>query len=153
VLTGPVGGSLLGRHLRIEPRFAAGRALFAAGARALMDVSDGLALDLSRLARASGLGIQLESVPIHADARRRARASGRPALEHALGDGEDHELIAGLPPRAARALLGRGLPDCPAAARIATVVARPGLWLALDGQQPRRWDGQGGYLHGGQEAR
>jgi thiamine-monophosphate kinase len=153
VLTGPVGGSLLGRHLRIEPRFAAGRALFEAGARALMDVSDGLALDLSRLARASGLGIRLEAVPIHRDARRRARSSGRSALEHALGDGEDHELLAGLPPRAARALLERGLPDCPAAVRIATVVARPGLWLALEGQPLRRWDGRGGYLHGQERSR
>ena len=148
ILTGPVGGSLLGRHLRIEPRFRAGQALFAAGARALMDVSDGLALDLSRLARASGLGIQLEAVPIHRDARRRASASGRTALDHALTDGEDHELIAGLPPSKAERLLRGGLPDCPGALRIGTVIARPGLWLRFPGERPRRWSGPGGYVHG-----
>lgn len=148
ILTGPVGGSLLGRHLRIEPRLRAGQALFAAGARALMDVSDGLALDLSRLARASGLGIRLEAVPIHRDARRRAKSSGRTALEHALTDGEDHELIAGLPPARAAQLLRRGLPGCPGAVRIGTVIARPGLWLALSGERPRLWRGPGGYVHG-----
>jgi len=49
LLSGPVGGSLLGRHLSIEPRLAAGRWLWERGATAMMDVSDGLALDLWRL--------------------------------------------------------------------------------------------------------
>ncbi|MHC4377421.1 MAG: thiamine-phosphate kinase, partial [Planctomycetota bacterium] len=97
ILTGPVGGSRLGRHLRIEPRLAAGRQLWLAGATGLMDVSDGLALDLHRLARASDVAFELHDVPIHRDARRAARASGRTPLEHALGDGEDHELLACLP--------------------------------------------------------
>jgi thiamine-monophosphate kinase len=148
LLTGPVGGSLLGRHLNIKPRLAAGRALFAGGARALMDVSDGLALDLGRLAARSGLGIVLEHVPIHAQARQRARLTGRSALEHALTDGEDHELLAGLRPNQAQALLDLGLPECPRATAIGRVIARPGLWLALDGAEPRRYLGAGGFLHG-----
>ncbi|MDF1797893.1 MAG: thiamine-phosphate kinase [Planctomycetota bacterium] len=94
LVTGPVGGSLLGRHLEIEPRIAAGRALHAAGVRAMMDVSDGLAVDLDRLARLSSVAIELERIPVHPDAELRAQATGRPALEHALFDGEDHELIA-----------------------------------------------------------
>ena len=60
VLTGPVGGSGLGRHLRPAPRVEAGRHLASVGARAMMDTSDGLALDLERMARASGVRIDLE---------------------------------------------------------------------------------------------
>ncbi len=97
VLTGPVGGSLLGRHLKIEPRIEQGMALFAFGATVLMDVSDGLALDLSRIARMSGVGMALTHVPVHRDANTRSKKTKRSALEHALMDGEDHELIACLP--------------------------------------------------------
>jgi thiamine-monophosphate kinase len=148
VLTGPVGGSLLGRHLAIRPRLAAGRALFAGGARALMDVSDGLALDLGRLAARSGLGIVLEHVPIHAHAKRRARLSGRSALDHALSDGEDHELLAGLSPARLAALLAAGLPDCPRAVRIGRTQRAPGLWIALNGVEPRLYRGATGFVHG-----
>jgi thiamine-monophosphate kinase len=131
VLTGPVGGSLLGRHLRIAPRLAAGRALWLAGATALMDVSDGLGLDAERLARASGVRLVLDAVPVHADARRRARTSGRAALDHALEDGEDHELLATMPRANAERLLRRGLAECPRAAVIGRVEAGSGLVLAL----------------------
>src|SRR5262245_21021586 len=68
--SGPTGGSLLGRHLDPVPRLAVAEFLYARGARALMDVSDGLALDLTRLARASRVRIDLEEVPIHPDALR-----------------------------------------------------------------------------------
>ncbi len=94
LLSGPVGGSLLGRHLRIRPALDQGQELFRAGATAMMDVSDGLAWDLHRLARSSAVRIRLQHVPIHRDARRQARATGRQPLEHALHDGEDHVLIA-----------------------------------------------------------
>jgi len=141
VLTGPVGGSRLGRHLRCEPRLAAGRALFEAGATAMMDVSDGLAWDLHRLARASGVRLELERVPIHRDARRAARASGRTPLDHALHDGEDHELVA---------TLGRGrLPE--GALQVGRVVAGEGLWLTgelVKDDEARRWrPGSGGWTH------
>ncbi len=93
LLTGPVGGSLLGRHLKIVPRLDEGKFLFDAGATVLMDVSDGLAIDMGRIARASGVSVHLEHVPIHPDAKRQAKRSGKSAIEHALLDGEDHELI------------------------------------------------------------
>lgn len=123
VLTGPVGGSRLGRHLRIAPRLAAGRQLWLAGATAMMDVSDGLALDLHRLARSSSVSFELSQVPIHRDARRAARDSGSSPLQHALGDGEDHELLACLPPSAARRLLSAGLEGCPGAVLLGRVCA------------------------------
>ncbi len=164
LVTGPVGGSRAARHLTFRPRVALGQALAAAGATALMDVSDGLALDLMRLARASDVvfEVDLEAVPIHRDARAAARASGRSAIAHALGDGEDHELIATLPRAAGEALvadpalrragarptlLGR-------VARVGGETPGAGLWLrAADGRRERfdpdrgPWAG-GGYQHG-----
>ena len=145
VLTGPVGGSLLGRHLRIAPRLAEGRALAEAGATALMDVSDGLAWDLHRLARAAGVRVVLERVPVHGDARRAARTSGRAPLDHALHDGEDHQLIASLPRPAA----GRATLENPAWTDIGRVERGRGLRLELEGQAPRTWNPrEGGWTHG-----
>lgn len=97
IATGPLGGAQLGRHLSIEPRVAEGRWLHAIGARAMMDTSDGAALDLVRLARASDLSLRLDALPLHAHAKRAAKLSGRAPWEHALTDGEDHELFALIP--------------------------------------------------------
>ena len=103
------GGSLLGRHLAVEPRVR--EALWIAerfAVHAAIDVSDGLSLDLARMMQASGTAalIDLDRVPIHADALRMSRQAddGRTPLEHALGDGEDFELLLALPAEAARPL-------------------------------------------------
>ncbi len=97
-VTGPLGGSILGRHLTFAPRLAEGRRLAASGVSAMMDLSDGLARDLPRLL--NGLGADLNAVPIHPDATRLAADTGRPPLWHALNDGEDYELLfaAATPP-------------------------------------------------------
>ncbi|MBK9383932.1 MAG: tRNA (adenosine(37)-N6)-threonylcarbamoyltransferase complex ATPase subunit type 1 TsaE [Planctomycetes bacterium] len=95
-VTGALGGSILGRHLGFDARVEVGRALAErCGVRAAMDLSDGLALDLARFARASGVGAQLDAarIPIHPDAEALALRDGRSALEHALEDGEDYELL------------------------------------------------------------
>jgi thiamine-monophosphate kinase len=85
--------ALVRRHLRPAARVGEGGVLAAHGATAMMDVSDGLAIDLSRLARASGAGatVVLSDVPV---------ASGA-TLDDALGGGEDYELLATLPDDAA----------------------------------------------------
>ncbi len=93
-VTGPLGGSLdretgLGRHLTFEPRLAEARALCdALGDRlhAMMDISDGLGIDASRLATASGVRIEL-------DARAIPRAQGVHDWRQAASDGEDYELL------------------------------------------------------------
>jgi thiamine-monophosphate kinase len=150
LLTGAVGGSRLGRHLEPRPRFDAAEFLSAHGARASMDVSDGLALDLARMAEASGVRIDVERVPIHPDARRAARASGRSAREHALGDGEDYELLATLSPRAWHAARSAASRRFPGLTVIGRVRAGRGLWVAgEDGGALRPWDGRGGWIHGG----
>lgn len=152
VATGPFGGSRLGRHLRIVPRLAEGRWLARRGARAMMDVSDGLGIDLARLARASGVRIDLDRVPVHPDARRAARRDGRSALEHALADGEDHELVATLAPAALERALREAPRRCPGLAVIGRVRAGAGLRVPTSeetGAARRRWDPRRGWVHGG----
>ncbi len=105
IVTGAFGGSILGRHFDFEPRVNEALLLnknyeLHAG----MDVSDGLALDLSRLAAESGVGaiVDTDRVPIHDDAHRLAARDGRSPLEHALGDGEDFELLLAVEPMEAK---------------------------------------------------
>ncbi|MCC7293162.1 MAG: thiamine-phosphate kinase [Phycisphaerales bacterium] len=99
-VTGRLGGSILGSHLRFEPRIAEAQRLSRAlGTRlhAMMDISDGLLLDLHRLCRASGVGAALVEADleriISPSARRLARQTGRAALDYAWSDGEDFELL------------------------------------------------------------
>lgn len=118
VATGRFGGSLLARHLDPQPRVR--EALEIADrfdVHAAIDVSDGLALDLSRVMHASGTAaeVDLSAVPIHADAYEAAAAEpgGRTPLERALGDGEDFELLLAMPEADAIALVAAppaGLP-------------------------------------------
>jgi len=109
-VTGLLGGSLLGRHLTFPPRVDEARGLAAAlgpALHAMMDISDGLSLDLWRMCQASNVGARLDEDllgrVISEDARRSAAADGRAALEHALADGEDFELLLALGPDAATA--------------------------------------------------
>jgi len=146
VVTGPLGGSLAsGRHLEPVPRLAEGRALVRAGATAMMDVSDGLALDLFRMARSSGVAIELEAsaVPVHPDALGAAGGDARAALSHALHDGEDHELLACLPDGSPGASPGATW------TRIGTVLEGAGLWIAAPSGRSQWEPGDGGWIHGG----
>jgi thiamine-monophosphate kinase len=112
VVSGACGGSLLGRHLAVTPRCREAAAI--AGAftvHAAIDVSDGLSLDLARMMQASNTAavLDLDAVPIHPDAVLMASrpGDGRSPLEHALGDGEDFELVLAMPPEEARRLVGQ----------------------------------------------
>lgn len=95
-VTGPLGGSLLGRHLRPNPRIREAQSLAASvDLHAMIDLSDGLASDLRHILHESGgLGALLDAqaIPIHEDAVELSRRDGRSSLEHALTDGEDFEL-------------------------------------------------------------
>lgn len=94
-VTGPLGGSLLGRHMTFEPRIRLARRLAETErVTAMIDLSDGLSRDLGHICRQSGVGalIDAATVPIHADAKVASR-DGHTPLEHALHDGEDYELL------------------------------------------------------------
>lgn len=98
-VTGPLGGSLPSeRHLTFEPRFDAAEWLTKnVQVSAMMDISDGLATDLPRLADASGVGAMLDvnAIPIHPDVKANWPADDR--IKAALTDGEDFELLFTLP--------------------------------------------------------
>ncbi len=98
-VTGPLGGSILGRHLTFRARVEEGRFL-APFASAMMDISDGLSGDLVHIADASSLDftVSAASVPVHPDAVALSERTGRSPLHHALHDGEDFELLFTLPP-------------------------------------------------------
>ncbi|MGA0132905.1 MAG: thiamine-phosphate kinase [Opitutales bacterium] len=93
-VTGVLGGSAYGRHLDFTPRLPEGEWLCGRGeVTACTDISDGLAKDLpAMLGRSLDARIELARVPVSDAARLLERGDGRPALEHALQDGEDHEL-------------------------------------------------------------
>ncbi|MCA1809525.1 MAG: thiamine-monophosphate kinase [Kiritimatiellia bacterium] len=104
-VTGALGGSRSGRHLFFEPRLCAGQWLCSGHwATAMIDISDGLAADLRRLAAASDTGAQLDPGAIPCSNAARQAGDGRSALEHALGDGEDFELLFTVAPEKAAAM-------------------------------------------------
>ena len=91
-VTGRLGGSRAGKHLDFTPRLAEARWLVAHfHPRAMMDLSDGLAADLPRLARASRCGFTLDEslLPLTPGC----------TISQALGDGEDFELLFALSPK------------------------------------------------------
>ncbi len=132
VVSGAFGGSILGRHLDFEPRVSeALRLVERYELHAGIDVSDGLSLDLARLAEESRCGVlvDLASVPISPDAERLAAqvTDGPTALDHALSDGEDFELILAVPPAEAERMIAEQPLDIPLSI-IGTAIEPAGLW-------------------------
>jgi len=91
-VTGRLGGSIRGKHLKFRPLVKEALCMTQhMRVTAMMDLSDGLAKDLPRLAARSGLGyeITLDQIPTNRGC----------TLEQALNDGEDYELLFAVPPR------------------------------------------------------
>jgi thiamine-monophosphate kinase len=88
---------LLKRYLYPEPRLALSQAL-AHYASAAMDISDGLALDLSRMCDASNVSAEVEiaSIPLSAAASAAAATSPR-MIDIILSGGDDYEILAAVP--------------------------------------------------------
>jgi thiamine-monophosphate kinase len=83
-------------HLRPQPRVAEARWLAGAGGlSAMMDLSDGLATDLTRLAAESAVGaiVHVQRLPVAPGTRAVAEALARDPLAWATGGGEDYELL------------------------------------------------------------
>ncbi|MEQ8790482.1 MAG: thiamine-phosphate kinase [Pirellulaceae bacterium] len=148
--TGQFGGSLLGRHFDFEPRVAEALLLNRRyRINAAIDVSDGLALDVSRLAAESGCGAVLRpyDVPVSDAAYEfaRQREGGVTPLQHALCDGEDFELVLTAPTEEAARLVGDQPLDVPIT-DIGELIAGTGLWQ-VDAQGVRTPLEARGYQH------
>jgi thiamine-monophosphate kinase len=137
-VTGPVGDSGAGLRLLLEgarepaalvdayrrpaPRLAEGQAL-APHVTAMMDVSDGLLIDASRMARASGLGVVVDAVPL-SNTLAALVGNGTDARVAAATAGDDYELLFALPP---------GIAPSVHAYRVGQLSVASGLVLRLDG--------------------
>ena len=149
VVTGTFGGSILGRHLDFTPRVDEALKLNALyDLHAGIDVSDGLSIDLSRIAVESGCGAVITEahVPIAPAAEQLAAElnDGRAPLDHALADGEGFELILAVPPPGAERMIAEQPLDV-RLTRIGEFVEAPGLWqIDAAGNQravtPRGWE-------------
>ena len=140
LVTGRFGGSILGKQFEFEPRVREAILLNERyDLHAGIDVSDGLSIDLAHLTQESGCGalVQLDRVPISEAAGRLVAqlGDGSTPLDHALGDGEDFELILAVPPGEARRMLAEQ-PLGEPLADIGEFVAEPGLWQRT-GSRPR----------------
>lgn len=135
---------LVERHRRPRPPLEFGRAL-AGIASAAIDISDGLAADLGRVAKASGVGIELDTarLPLSAGIGEWEWAGRGSALECAVAGGEDFELAFTAGPETLEALHRAQYATDTRFTEIGRVVpGRPGEVIAGDGRAL-----PGGYDH------
>jgi thiamine-monophosphate kinase len=127
---------LRARQLDPTPRLAAGQVLATAGARALIDLSDGLGGDVVHLAAASGVGIGIDAgaLPLAPGVAEIAAAAGRDPVELATAGGEDYELLAALPPQRLAEAAGK-------VERVGITLTRIGEAHAGEGVEIRRLGG------------
>lgn len=118
---------------RPQPRLAAGQWLALAGARAMIDLSDGLAGDVAHLAASSGLRmrVNLDQVPRHGSI---SQDDLRAACLTAASGGEDYELLAAMPPAFTEREAGVMTSQTGVAlTRVGVVEEGEGVQLVLDG--------------------
>ena len=149
LVTGPLGGSILGHQFDFQPRVEEALHLMQRyELHAGLDCSDGLARDVARLCEASGCGAEIDmaQVPIADDAKKlsQQQANGVTPLEHALHDGEDFELILAVAPQVTARILADRTHPTPLT-RIGRFVPEQGLWqLDASGQRkplsPKGWE-------------
>ncbi len=135
LVTGSLGGSIEGKHLRFVPRVKEGIELARKyRIHSMIDISDGLVADLLHICEESGVGANLEGrrIPLSPAAKRLKGNS----LDHALFDGEDYELLFTVSPRSAAPIVAQ---------KRGKVIGEitPGGAILLDGKPVQR----GGWEH------
>jgi len=143
--TGPFGGSIRGRHLDFTPRVREALRLHeSAELHAMIDVSDGLAADVWHVCTESKVGAVLRADAIPVTDAAKDMNDGRPPLVHALGDGEDFELVFAVSPADG----GRLIDTQPVEGVMLTPIGEfvdSGLWVESAGnRQPLE---PHGYIH------
>jgi thiamine-monophosphate kinase len=145
LVTGSLGGSILGKHLTFSPRVQEAQELHGlVELHAMIDTSDGLAADVQHLCQESGCGAVLRAEAIPLSDAALALGDGRTPLEHALGDGEDFELVFAVSPAEGEQLVQRQPIAGITLSHIGECVPA-GLWLEEDGR--RRPLPPLGYVH------
>lgn len=147
-LSSPWGRALVARHERPVARVGEGQTLAAARATAMMDLSDGLGIDLARLCEESGCGarVRLADIPLAEGLEELQKLMDIEPLDLALHGGEDYELLATVPKEAVaptrEALLERFDIEL---TEIGEITAEPGLVAVSDDGtedplEPKGWD-------------
>ncbi|MDO4575513.1 MAG: thiamine-phosphate kinase [Planctomycetia bacterium] len=152
-VTGPLGGSILRHQFDFTPRVREMAILRDfCPLHAGMDISDGLTLDLFRLTQQSRCGaiLDLDRIPISPDAVELSelktaesdmfdwipqKFASRSPLEHALGDGEDFEILFTVS-RASAAKLEKHPPQGVSLTRIGEITSTPGILGRFQGNEP-----------------
>ena len=149
-VTGKLGGAIYGHHLNFVARLKEGQWLCGQNAvTSCTDLSDGLAKDLPGLiGNRLNARLDLSVLPISEDAHALAKADGKPAVDHALQDGEDYELLFTASPAQAdliAATFKKSFPQTPLS-QIGKVEAGKGEVFSLSDNQPIA---PGGFSHFG----
>ena len=146
LVTGPLGGSILGKHLDFTPRVNEALELHRrADIHSMIDISDGLSADLHHICQESNCGAVLiaEKIPIATAARELANRDGRSALEHALTDGEDFELVFSVSAQEGERLIAQQPVSSIQLTHVGEIVT-DGFWIAEAGArrplQPRGYE-------------
>jgi len=131
-VTGRLGGSAQGRHLRFRPRIKESRWLTEHfRIHSMMDLSDGLGADLPRLARASDLSFEIDE-----SALPRSRGC---TIQQAINDGEDYELLFSLSPEGSKSLTKKWRKKFPK-----LPLTRIGRFIPRSTKRNQKWKG---YVH------
>ena len=145
LVTGPLGGSILGKHLDFTPRVREAMHLHTlVDLHAMIDISDGLAADVHHICEESKCGAVLFADAIPLSAVVSQLKDNRPPLDHALSDGEDFELALAVTPDEGRRLIETQPVPGITLVRIGECV-ETGFWIERRGKltplEPR------GYVH------
>ncbi len=135
VATGHLGGSILGKHLDFLPRVKLAQQIReVVDVHAACDMSDGLATDLLNICAASrcGADLFLDKIPVSDAAIKLAETDGKPAMDHALSDGEDFELLFTIS-KSDVARLPSAIDGVPLTV-VGEIISRTGLWNRSGGK-------------------